>query len=242
MVIINKKNFVKEMLSKIEMQTLIESLIFTAGFFIMILGIYMNKLNVFLTGALAYVMSGYLYESKIMQARIWRAGLYGQQIVEKILSSLDNQFYLINNLSLPFKNCDIDHLIIGPNGIFLIETKNYKGEVSCKGDVWEYQKIGKMGGLYKGYISNPSKQLKRNIWELKTFLDKKSKRTFGENLFPFWIQGLVVFTNEDTFLKISDETVVILRVNDLLKYIQDFKKERIPVNEITKIVNILKDI
>jgi hypothetical protein len=242
MIIINKRNFVKEMLSKIEMQTLIEVLIFIAGFLIMILGIFINRYSAFFVGAIAYIIGGYLYESKITQARIWRAGLFGQKAVEITLSELDDKFYLINNLSLPFKNCDIDHLIIGPNGIFLIETKNYKGEVSCNGDVWEYQKIGKMGGFYKGHISNPSRQLKRNIWELKSYLDKKSKRLFGENLFPYWIQGLVVFTNEETYLKITDETVIIMKINELMRFIKEFKKEKIPVNDITKIVNVLKDI
>lgn len=242
MKVINKRNFVKEMLASLELRTFLEILLAITGFFVMILGIYANKFYVFLGGAFAFILCGYLYESKLTQARIWRAGLEGQKKVEEVLSSLDDSYILLNNLSLPLKNCDIDHLLIGPNGIFLIETKNYKGEISCTGDVWEYQKVGKMGGVYKGYITNPSRQLKRNVWELKSFLDKKSKRLFAENAFPYWIQGLVVFTNEETVLNVKDETVTILKVEDLFNYMKNFRKAKIPERDIEKILSIFKEL
>lgn len=240
--VINKKNFVKEMLSSLELKTVLEILLTIAGSFVMTLGVFVDKIYTFLGGAFTFILCGYLYESKLTQARIWRAGLKGQKKVEEVLSSLDDSYILMNNISLPLKSCDIDHLLIGPNGIFLIETKNYKGEISCTGDIWEYQKIGKMGGVYKGYISNPSKQLKRNVWELKSFLDKKTKRLFGENNFPYWIQGIVVFTNEETVLNVKDETVTILKVDDLLNYIKSFKKNKLSISDIEKILPLFKEL
>jgi len=240
--VINIKNFVKEMLSGLEVRSILEIILTATGFFVMTLGIFRNDLLAFFVGGFVFVLCGYMYELKLTQARIWRAGLLGQKKVEEVLLKLDNRYILLNNLSLPFKNCDIDHLLVGPNGVFLIETKNYKGEISCTGDLWEYQKVGKMGGIYKGYITNPSRQLKRNVWELKSFLDKKSKRLFGSNEFPYWIQGMVVFTNEEAVLNTKDETVVILKVNDLYDYIKNFKKTKIPEDDIEKIASLLKEL
>lgn len=242
MVTINKKNFVKETLSSLHFQTLIEILIAIAGFFVMVHGIEIYSLTVFFAGAFAFLFGGYLYQSKITQARIWRSGLAGQRMVEETLSVLDDSYTLINNLSLPFKNCDIDHVLIGPKGVFLLETKHYKGEVSCIGDRWEYQKIGRNGGVYRGYISNPSRQLKRNIWELKTYLDKKSKKLLYQNSFPYWIQGVVVFTNEDVLVRTKDETVVIVTLDQLVGFIKSFKNEPLQSKELSNIVKMFKEL
>jgi hypothetical protein len=35
---------------------------------------------------------------------------------------------------LPTAHGNIDHFLIGPNGLFVIETKNYSGNVKCNGD------------------------------------------------------------------------------------------------------------
>ncbi|MCE5223635.1 NERD domain-containing protein [bacterium] len=245
MIVINKKNFVKDMLSSLELQTTIEIMFFILGILLIVFGVFDLEKSGYLfyfIGFIIFVISGYLFQDKITTAKIWRAGLKGQERVEEILSVLPDDYVLINNLSLPFKNCDIDHLLIGPNGIFLLETKHYKGEISCVVDAWEYQKIGKNGGLYKGYINNPSRQLKRNIWELKTFFDKKSKRIFGIVPFPYWIQGIVVFTNDEAELSIKEETVLILKISQLLEYVQSKRDYKIPKEDLQKIVQTLIDL
>ena len=69
---------------------------------------------------------------------------------------------------------NIDHIVLGPNGIFVIETKNYKGEISCYGDVWH--------GDYdtESYpIKSVSKQAKRNAVTLKRFIYVYSIFIFG---------------------------------------------------------------
>ncbi len=240
--VVNKKNFVKETISNLQFQTFIEILIAITGFIVMVHGIYSNHISIFLGGSFAFIFGGYLYQSKITQTRIWRSGLKGQRKVEEVLAELDDRFTLINNMSLPFKKCDIDHILVGPNGIFLIETKNYKGEISCIGDRWEYQKIGKNGGVYRGYISNPSKQLKRNIWELKNYLDKKSKKILMQDTFPYWIQGVVVFTNEEATVRTQDETVVVVTIEHLLEFVKTYINETLHARDIANIVKLFKEL
>lgn len=63
-----------------------------------------------------------------------RSGLEGERMFPKYLTSLDDRFYLVNHIQLPGMDGDIDHILVGPPGIFVIETKNHGWYVSCTGD------------------------------------------------------------------------------------------------------------
>nr|WP_320161700.1 nuclease-related domain-containing protein [uncultured Methanoregula sp.] len=66
-------------------------------------------------------------------------GAQGEEHVIKILSGLPDDFHILNDVNLRFqdyifwrkhreyiKTCQIDHIVIGPTGLFLLETKNWK--------------------------------------------------------------------------------------------------------------------
>lgn len=65
-------------------------------------------------------------------------GALGEQKVVKALENLSDEYFLINDFSVSFfpaiynrqdndyiKSVQIDHILVGPSGIFLIETKNW---------------------------------------------------------------------------------------------------------------------
>lgn len=61
----------------------------------------------------------------------WRKGNVGQATVASILESLPDNYVIFNDLrTLSGK---VDHLVIGPTGIFVIETKNWHGVVTPDG-------------------------------------------------------------------------------------------------------------
>jgi hypothetical protein len=52
-----------------------------------------------------------------------RMGLYGERQVGQVLArELPPEFVLINGLKLPRGAGDIDHLVVGPTGVFLLES------------------------------------------------------------------------------------------------------------------------
>jgi len=55
------------------------------------------------------------------------------------------------------KRGDIDHVVIGSNRVFVIETKNNNGVISCSGDSWSQWETGKEGGSYRGKLGSHSK-------------------------------------------------------------------------------------
>lgn len=65
------------------------------------------------------------------EADSWRAGLIGERVVARELARLDRHGWrTLHSIPLSEKN-DIDHLLIGPGGIFTINTKNHPNM-----DVW----------------------------------------------------------------------------------------------------------
>ena len=239
MKIIQKKDFVKDRLSSLHVETFFLIISFLFGFYMMTLGL-MPSISVLITivGCLIIIIAGYWIDQKLKQINIWRAGLTGQESVENVLSLLSDEWNLINNFKMPHKKCDIDHLLIGPKGIFLLETKNYHGKIECDGDYWNYTKTGRNGGIYKGHINNPSKQLKRNVWELRKYLEKKMIDV-EKGKFPYWIQGILVFTNIHNELNLQGETVVILKTRQLISYLQQFHNEPLSKKEIGSIMKVL---
>lgn len=65
----------------------------------------------------------------------WRKGAVGEALIGFVLRDLPDDYLVINDLSTPYGN--LDHVVVGPTGIFAIDTKNWKGIVTAdgKGDV-----------------------------------------------------------------------------------------------------------
>ena len=61
----------------------------------------------------------------------YRKGTAGEAFIGNVLQRLPDEYYVINDLSTPYGN--LDHVVIGPTGIFVIDTKNWKGTVSANG-------------------------------------------------------------------------------------------------------------
>ncbi len=150
-------------------------------------------------------------------------GAIGEHKVVKELENLSDDNILINDFSLSFhpaiynrqendyiKSIQIDHLLITPSGIFLIETKNWSEKSLASLDLRSpVQQIKRTNfALFKiltGDISSDRVRLKQHHW--------------GDRKIP--VKNLIVLTNS----KPNEEFqyVKVLTVNELLGYIKYFK-------------------
>jgi hypothetical protein len=122
------------------------------------------------------------------------AGLRGQSRIPEILSALGDDYYLLNNLQLPGRADDVDHMLIGPNGVFALEAKNHRGRIFWREGQWYQEKVSRQGRLQpEESIRDPSRQLKRNVDYLRSCINRTdpglSRRT------RLWIEGAAVFTH-----------------------------------------------
>jgi hypothetical protein len=153
----------------------------------------------------------------------YRAGMIGEEKVTKaLLSSLDDEYSMFNDVRLKhmaFGN--IDHIVVGPTGVFAIETKNLKGRIRYYGDSWE--------GTGQ---RSPSRQARINAMRVKRILSS----LVDINSKPFWVQGVVVFADSKVELipKEPPEHVDVMKINELAEYIKS-KPRRFDSQEIERI-------
>jgi hypothetical protein len=200
-------------------------------------------------GAAAVCMGlwGY-FELRYRKAAVARsqlkAGLDGQQIVPQALAHLSDQYYLLNNVPLPNRHDDVDHILLGPNGIFAIEAKHHRGVIRLREGEWYQSKLSQSGRPQpESPIRDPIQQIKRNVGYLRTCINHTdpalSRRT------RLWIEGLVVFTHRSAELDLPGapstyEPVPVLRARDLPAHIEAHRpRHQLPQRDRLRIIEML---
>lgn len=103
-----------------------------------------------------------------------RLGDIGERAVRKVIGrTVKNQQYVLNNYILEHNgtSSQIDHIVINPRGVFVIETKNYSGEIYG----WGNEKIWTQTlqyGRIKNQLNNPVKQNETHVYHVKKIVGK----------------------------------------------------------------------
>lgn len=155
----------------------------------------------------------------------------GEERVIAELSKLGKDFIIVNDIKLPNHKGNIDHLVLSKNGLFIIETKNQSGIISCNGDYWEHQTQG-LFKIFQKQLYSPSKQIKNNVVKLREFLKQNIK--FTEKL---WFETIVVFSNKNITLNEINTNVKVLKVEDLLDYIKNHRNVNLTQTELALLVD-----
>ena len=143
-------------------------------------------------------------------------GFLGEKTVSVILDWLPlSQYMQLNDilLSIDGKTSQIDHIVVSVYGIFVIETKNYKGWIygKEKDDYWVQNIYGK-----KSRFLNPIRQNYGHIQELKKLL-------FEYDMVP--IRSIIAFSPECD-LKVKCDKTPVLYFLQIAKYIKSQSTEK----------------
>lgn len=151
-------------------------------------------------------------------------GHLGEQSIVKTLSTLKKPWHILLNLYLPLhggKKTECDIVFIHPNGVLVIESKNYRGNiVGDDEDKFWAQEFGDKG--YSFY--NPVNQNKVHINAIiKNIIIKR------ENLYS----SLIVFGEEANlnFCSTQEENTFLLTQITLKKFLKKFQKQQPLLNE-----------
>jgi hypothetical protein len=91
-------------------------------------------------GGLAAVAAGWgLRFRPSPDAVAWQRGATGERRTARLLDPLERQGWaVLHDLALPGSRANIDHLVIGPGGVFVIDSKHYRGRLQFdpSGRLW----------------------------------------------------------------------------------------------------------
>jgi hypothetical protein len=164
------------------------------------------------------------------QIELFRFGEEGEErTVQMIVQALDGNWSLFRNVSLPGRNKgDLDIVLVGPPGVWVLEVKNLRGEYRNTGETWEYRQ----GKNWKTASANPSRQAKDNAARLGGFLQADHIKT--------WVTPAIVWANEESSLLVENPSTAVWMFNRLPDELGNiWQSEKLSKEERIKIVEKL---
>lgn len=149
------------------------------------------------------------------------SGAEGELRVLDTLRELPSDYIILNQILVPdprssYGHREIDYLVVGPNGAFVIEAKSFKGNVSGSenDNTWKILKLGRGGTWYTKEGCNPVKQAKIYIRLLSEALKDNPHRC--------WLNGIAVLARDNGVEDINVQSMPVLPISEMNDYIRAF--------------------
>lgn len=157
-------------------------------------------------------------------------GKIAENRVHNKLMKLSKEYHVIDNALFESngRSTEIDHIVVSPYGVFVIETKGYQGWISGSeyGEYWTQNIYGNKNQLY-----NPILQNEGHVRFLSYLLKDLGQITFVP---------IVVFNNDATIKVLIQDHIVVNRTH-LTKAILRSKKVVISGDQQAKIISIINE-
>lgn len=162
-------------------------------------------------------------------------GKAGERRVARKLDWLSEEYIILNDIMLPtqYGTTQIDHIVVSPYGIFVIETKNYKGWIFGheNSEEWKQSLLGKK--RWYGWSSEQHKfrnPIRQNLSHTRAI--KRLLSDIGD----FRIIPIVVFSDRAE-LNITTPNHIVVNWCNLRNAIKQFNVPCIPEEFLTTITN-----
>lgn len=134
-----------------------------------------------------------------------------EKVTEYIEENLPDNCFLLNDINVRCngKSSQFDHIIIAPQGIFCLETKNYSGSYYQTGSNWSF-----FCGKQRKYMESPQEQSCYHVSVLSELLFTEKK-----SMIP-----LVILANEKAKFNGEDKPCRVIYLKDLKKEISYHEK------------------
>ncbi len=197
--------------------------------------------SVFILGIIALplvIWQSRRINAQLADVRNFRAGREGEDWVEDMLRAhLDSKWAVFRNVVLPGEKQDLDFVLVGPSGVWVLEIKAYRNEVRVIGESWER----KEGSRWNASGKSPGSQAKGNAAALYTFLVEKKVSLS-------WVNAVVVLTQqqpETNFVNLPEgpNAVAIWRQEETAIKLDELDSREAILTEVDhqRIVTLLKE-
>jgi len=167
------------------------------------------------------------------------AGYKGEALGQKELRKLKRYGYKIfANMKLKYDNdkSEMDFIVIGSNGIFIVEVKNIKGIITGHIDDQYLTQIKKTKyNTYENKFYNPIKQVNTHVYKLSKY--------FKDNHINHWIEGYVYFPKKHSSIQVTNNHSIYSKngKQSLVKHIRHYQSdEKITIKNQETIVALME--
>ena len=143
----------------------------------------------------------------------WGPGMLADQRLAQALKPLNNRYWFGAYVPVGGKQI-VNHMLVGPEGVLVFETRNHPGETACVKGRWR-RKAGILSRFFGPIpaIGDPTRDLQRQIATVEADLDLAG-------MMDVPVAGSVVFTAPDTVLVLEDCPVTVLTLRQLESWAQ----------------------
>ena len=163
------------------------------------------------------------------------AGLQGEQNVTRILrDGLPNDSYILNDITLRrgLRSAQMDHVVVSPRGIFVVETKNWRGMISGDEQEAQWTQV-KRPGEKPMQRANPILQNRRQIQVMQAVL--KAGEIDWPDIFP-----VLISNSRNAQFDIRNRSVPILTRFDAVEYMAgQVPGRQYTESEVTAVIELL---
>ena len=148
--------------------------------------------------------------------RLWtvRTGRRGERMVNDLLGGLSDDYWLVNDVTLGLAHGNIDHVLIGPCGVVVIETKQLAGSIRCWGDAWS------VNGYRRESIG---RQVNSGACAVRHFLSERHPELAATAL--RWVESIIVFTHPLCRVEAGDARATVVRYSQLYQVVLELSRK-----------------
>ncbi len=129
-------------------------------------------------------------------------GAHAEEVVSERLMNLPDGYHVFHDIA--FDGFNIDHIVVGPGGIFLVETKSHKGKIDAQGDTL----------LLDG--AQPPKNFLNQTWsqtfQLRDFLKKQTSKEWN-------VKPILCFTRAFVSIRTQVKGITVVNKKYLTTYL-----------------------
>lgn len=137
--------------------------------------------------------------------RSWYSGALGERAVGRMLAALDDSWTVLHGVPVGSGTSDIDHVVLGPGGVFTINTKHHPGQ-----RVWVASRAFLVAGHKHPYLRNSEHEAERATKKLSSVLPG------GLAVVPV----IAIVDAQSITIRERPATVVVLNARSLLRWLR----------------------
>ena len=162
------------------------------------------------------------------------AGEQSENAATAVLARLPEEYTVLRNTTVHFGDgkSEIDNIIIGPAGVFIVETKGQKGTITADYDAKEWSRIktDKYGIEHPDTFYSPVKQVGTHTYRLANFL--RDNKIFTH------VQAIVYFSHPEAEVHLHGEGETPVFTYGEQDKMLDFIADRVPALSAKQVLSI----